>query len=180
MSEARVVNGVLAGLAVLVAVALALPAMAGDQGAAPGEGQVLDQIRQDSEAVISGRHFTYDPAGRRDPFEPLVRARKEFKGKRPKGIAGMLVSEIDLKGIFVGPDGEPLALFQGSDNRGYTLRVGDYVYDARLISIDPRRGVVVFRQQVDDPRRIKPYRDVIKRLQPIDEDEDPLAEEEGA
>ena len=181
MSGAASVVRVLAGFAVLLAMAAPLPAAGGDQATgSPGEGQVLEQIRQDNEAVVTGRHFTYDPAGRRDPFEPLVRARKQFKGKRPKGIAGMLVSEIDLKGIIVDPEGEPLAMFQGSDNRGYTLRVGDYVYDGRLISIDPRRGIVVFRQQVDDPRRIKPYRDVIKRLQPIDEDEDPLAEEEGA
>jgi hypothetical protein len=33
-----------------------------------------------------------------------------------------------------------------------------------LIAIDTRNGTVTFRQQVDDPRLIKPYRDVVKRL----------------
>ena len=145
----------------------------------PANERVLERIARESEAVITGRHFTYDPAGRRDPFEPLVKAEPVRKGKRPKGIAGMLVAEIDLKGVAVDPTGRPVALFHGSDNRGYLLRVGDVVYDARVIKIDPVSGLVVFRQQVDDPRRIKPYRDVIKRLRPSDEDIDPL-EEEGA
>ena len=139
----------------------------------PSNEAVLDRIEKDSEAVITGRHFTYDPAGRRDPFEPLVRATPlGARGKRPKGIAGMLVSEIDLKGISTDVRGAPMALFSGSDNRGYHLRVGDVVYDGRVISIDEVRGVVVFRQNVDDPRRIKPYRDVLKKLYPSDETTD--------
>ncbi|MDQ7008140.1 MAG: hypothetical protein Q9Q40_13005 [Acidobacteriota bacterium] len=160
--------------------ALAVVSAFGQPSTAPGEGHdaMMDRIERDSESVITGRHFTYDPAGRRDPFEPLVRATPTAAtGKRPKGIAGMLVSEIDLKGIVIDARGYPAALFSGSDNRGYTLRVGDVVYDGRVLSIDPDRGVVVFRQNVDDPRRIKPYRDVIKRLYPSDED---LVEEDEA
>ena len=138
---------------------------------------MLQKIETENEAVITGRHFTYDPAGRRDPFEPLVRATPLGKrGKRPKGIAGMLVSEIDLRGISTDVRGGSLALFTGSDNRGYTLRVGDVVYDGRVISIDKAMGIVVFRQNVDDPRRIKPYRDVFKKLYPADETDE---EDEG-
>ena len=93
----------------------------------------------------------------------------------------MLVAEIALKGVAKDPGGSPVALFQGSDNRGYTLRVGDIVYDGRVVSIDSNRGLVGFRQQVDDPRRIKPYRDVVKRLYPIEDDDDEsLIGEEGA
>lgn len=134
--------------------------------------QVIKQIQQDSESVIAGTHFTYDPNGRRDPFEPLIKSEPLQLGKRPKGIAGMTVAEIALKGCAIDPRGNPVALFRGSDNRGYTLRVGDTIYDGRVLSIEPRNGIVVFRQQVDDPRRIKPYRDVMKRLNPIREQED--------
>jgi type IV pilus assembly protein PilP len=143
---------------------------------------VIRQIERESEAVISGGQFSYDPDGRRDPFEPLVKSKNQTaKGNRPKGVAGMLVAEIALKGVARDPNGSPVALFQGSDNRGYTLRVGDIVYDGRVVSIDSDRGLVVFRQQVDDPRRIKPYRDVVKRLYPIEDDEDlSLIGEEGA
>lgn len=148
----------------------------------PEDEQLIRQIERDSENVISGGQFAYDPDGRRDPFEPLVKTKNQTaKGKRPKGVAGMLVAEIALKGVARAPDGAPVALFQGSDNRGYTLRVGDIVYDGRVVSIDSDRGVVVFRQSVDDPRRIKPYRDVVKRLYPIEEEDDEsLLGEEGA
>lgn len=157
------------------------------EGAAPAaepqEPGLIEQIKKENEAVITGRHFSYDPAGRRDPFEPLVKPQSvKLDAKRPKGIAGMVVSEIDLKGVALDTRGNPVAMFRGSDNRGYTLREGDMVYDGRVISIDPRRGVVVFRQQVDDPRRIKPWRDVIKRLTVSggEEDRDSSAEEGGA
>lgn len=160
---------------------------AAPEGAAPAaepqEPGLIEQIKKENEAVITGRHFSYDPAGRRDPFEPLVKPQSvKLDAKRPKGIAGMVVSEIDLKGVALDTRGNPVAMFRGSDNRGYTLREGDMVYDGRVISIDPRRGVVVFRQQVDDPRRIKPWRDVIKRLTVSggEEDSDSSAEEGGA
>ncbi|UCF66370.1 MAG: hypothetical protein JSV80_11295 [Acidobacteriota bacterium] len=137
------------------------------------DAQVLEQIERDTESVLTGQHFSYDPTGRRDPFEPLIKTQKiGTEGKRPKGIAGMLISEIDLKGVVTDVDGLPAALFRGSDNRGYTIRVGDVVYDGRVISIDSGRGAVVFRQQVEDPRRIKPYRDVVKRLRPEQEEDD--------
>lgn len=173
----------LAGLALAVLAAPAAPARAEEQQVAPPQSEHLIQnIRRENENVISGRHFTYDPAGRRDPFEPLIKTEnKRGDGKRPIGIAGMLVNEIDLKGVATDVRGDPVAMFRGSDNRGYTLHVGDIVYDGRVIAIDTRRGLVVFRQQVDDPRRIKPFRDVIKRLQVNGgEDSGASAEEEGA
>lgn len=174
---------VIAGVAVGGAFAAARKAQPAPSPKADSDQQVLQQIQRDNEAVLSGKHFSYDPAGRRDPFEPLIKTdSSKPDGKRPKGIAGMVINEIDLRGIATDTRGAPVALFRGSDNRPYTLRVGDIVYDGRVISIDSRRGQVVFRQQVDDPRRIKPYRDVIKRLQVTSgEDEDnPPAEEEGA
>lgn len=171
----------------IVLVACAVPARAQEAGEAPAaplsaNEQVVEQIQVESEAVITGRQFTYDPGGRRDPFEPLVKKDVETSGKRPKGIAGMLVNEIALKGLAVDSRGVPVALFQGTDNRGYTLRVGDIVYDGKVIDIDANRGMVMFRQQVDDPRRIKPYRDVMKRLNPTGEEQGSESdeEEEGA
>jgi Tfp pilus assembly protein PilP len=132
---------------------------------------VIKRIEQENEAVQQGRQFSYDPAGRRDPFEPLVKANKiEPEGKRPRGIAGMLISEISLKGIVRDGAGRLVAMFNGSDNKGYQLREGDVVYDGRILDIDAMRGEVLFRQRVDDPRRIKPYRDVTKRLYPSNDE----------
>jgi Tfp pilus assembly protein PilP len=130
----------------------------------------VEEILRQQQDLIEGQRFSYDPQGRRDPFASLfeeVRLQKE--GPRPKGVAGMLVSEIDLVGIVEHATGA-VAFVNGSDNKGYFLRVGDSVYDGTLIAIDSPRGRVTFRQQVDDPRQIKPFRDVVKKLVPLDEE----------
>jgi Tfp pilus assembly protein PilP len=133
------------------------------------ETETINRIMQDNEAMLSGRGFTYDPAGRRDPFRSLVDALNSAqKGPRPRGIAGMLISEVDLVGIVQKGKGH-LAFFNGSDNKGYFLRVGDTLYDGKIIRIDRKTGTVTFRQDINDPRSIKPYRDVSKRLTTAEE-----------
>ena len=85
------------------------------------------------------------------------------KGPRPRGIAGMLISEVDLVGI-VQKGKQAIAFFNGSDNKGYFMKVGEALYDGKITKIDRKTGTVVFRQDVNDPRSIKPFRDVTKRL----------------
>ncbi len=133
-------------------------------------GEAVESILREQERLLRGQRFSYDPAGRRDPFLSLYEeVRVKRMGPRPKGIRGMLVTEIDLVGIVEDASGGDVAFFTGSDNKGYFLRVGDQVYDGTIIGVDPRTGAVTFRQQVDDPRLIKPYRDVVKRLIPLEE-----------
>lgn len=135
--------------------------------------QTVETILRQQEELLSGQRFSYDPGGRRDPFRSLfeeLASRK--KGPRPRGVAGMLVAEIELSGIVNDPQGGNLAVFRGSDNKGYFLRVGDEVYDGTVLAVDPTTGTVTFRQQVDDPRLIKPYRDVVKRLVTVDVEEE--------
>jgi Tfp pilus assembly protein PilP len=142
------------------------PAATAPQGQ---DAETINKIMQDNEAMLTGRGFTYDPAGRRDPFRSLVDAMNQIgKGPRPRGIAGMLISEVDLVGIVQKGKGS-IAFFNGSDNKGYFLRVGDVLYDGKVIRIDRRTGTVVFRQDINDPRSIKPYRDVTKKLTPAEE-----------
>ena len=83
----------------------------------------------------------------------------------------MLVTEIDLAGIVKDPRGGDMAMVIGSDNKGYFVGVGDEVYDGTVLAVDTRLGTITFRQKVDDPRIIKPYRDVVKRLVPLDDEE---------
>lgn len=156
------------------------PAMAGPPSAADitatsanaqAEGTaIVEQILKDKEDLIAGKRFSYDPGGRRDPFRSLLEQVSRFKGPRPKGIMGMLIGEVDLVGT-VKQNGGDVAFFRGSDNKGYFLKVGDELYDGRLLAIDPVTGAVTFRQRVDDPRNIKPYRDIVKRLTPGNEEE---------
>lgn len=139
----------------------------------PKTDATVEKILQQQEDLLRGQRFQYDPSGRRDPFRSLlenVRA-PQGRGPRPKGAAGMLVTELDLVGIVRDPTDGDVALVMGSDNKGYFLRVGDGVYDGTVIAIDPRRGQVTFRQQVDDPRLIKPYRDVVKTLAAVEDEE---------
>jgi hypothetical protein len=175
----------------LAALALALPTLpVADTGETQGSGsagtgrsgaqilgavpepssETLDRIRQEGEAVLTGTHWSYDPAGRRDPFRSLVEnVAIKGEGERPQGIAGMMISEVDLVGIITSPRGD-IAFLNGSDNRGYFMRSGDSLYDGQLESVDRAAGRVVFRQKVDDPREIKPYREIVKKLYSSTED----------
>ena len=76
----------------------------------------------------------------------------------------MMVGEVSLTGVVKDSRKGDIAMVRGSDNRGYFLRVGDELFDATVIAVDSQRGAVTFRQEVDDPRMIKPYRDVVKSL----------------
>jgi hypothetical protein len=141
-------------------------------GVQPEAEAAVEKILQEQEKLLTGQRFSYDPAGRRDPFMDLYEAMgRRPKGPRPPGIAGMLVTEIDLVGIVKDPRGGDMALVIGSDNKGYFLGVGDQVYDGTVLAVDTRLGTITFRQQVNDPRLIKPYRDVVKRLVPLDDEE---------
>lgn len=166
----------LAAAVLVVLVAASAPAFpqaeAGedDDGPTPEQEQTVETILQQQEELLRGQRFSYDPGGRRDPFRSLYETVKLVKGPRPKGVAGMLVTEIDLVGTIRDDSSGDVAFFMGPDNKGYFLRVGDQVYDGTLIAIDASAGTVTFRQQVDDPRLIKPYRDVQKRLVPLDEE----------
>ncbi len=153
------------GLAVLAAVSAPVSAQEGAPAVTEEQrNETVEKILREQQEMLQGQRFTYDPAGRRDPFLSLLEKVPLKKGPRPKGVAGMLVSEIDLVGVVRDPSDGNIAFFTGSDNKGYFLRVGDEVYDGTLIAINSGSGTVTFRQQVDDPRLIKPYRDVEKRL----------------
>jgi hypothetical protein len=81
----------------------------------------------------------------------------------------MMISEVDLVGIITSPKGE-IAFLNGSDNKGYFMRAGDNLYDGTVMDIDRAAGRVIFRQKVDDPREIKPYREIVKKLYSSTED----------
>jgi hypothetical protein len=151
------------------------PTASTDKQATQPEGQsgeeAVEQILREQEALITGQGFTYNPEGRRDPFRSPFGAPAGGDRKRPPGMAGMLVAEIDLTGVVHDPRDGDVAVVNGSDNKGYFLRVGDEVYDGTVIAIDSSRGSIMFRQQIDDPRMIKPYRDIIKRLVPLEDEE---------
>jgi len=163
---------------VVAATAPAFPMVQGDTDPAPptdatgddpdASHETVEAILKQQEQLIRGQRFTYDPGDRRDPFRSLYDRVRLGEATRPPGIEGMSLDEIDLTGIVENPGGN-LAYFTGSDNKAYFLRVGEQVYKATMIAIDPKTGSVIFRETVDDPRQIKPYRDVVRKLVPNEE-----------
>ena len=99
----------------------------------------------------------------RDPFRSLREPKLADEGPRPDGPPGMLIEEIDVVGVLSGPRGA-MVLILGSDGLGYSLTEGSPLYDGVTLRINPDEGLVVFRQNVNDPNRIKPYRDIERRL----------------
>lgn len=86
--------------------------------------------------------YTYDPQGRRDPFRSLIgRTRTAGDGT---GISTYLIEEIDVQGVVRTRDGY-IAMVTGPENQGYSLRVGDKVFDGEVVRITPTS--VVFRQE---------------------------------
>jgi len=177
------------GLGMIVTVALSVvvsmglrPAMAqepkpaqapGDQAAPTSQEDILpsgevdvsriDQILRGEEKVFEGEKFSYDPAGRRDPFVSLTEGlQEEEKAKeRPPGLAGMMIEELTLEGIVATSSGT-IAMVQGRDKLSYILRPGTKLYDGEVKDIERRR--VVFEQQVNDPKALKPTREVVREI----------------
>lgn len=132
--------------------------------------EAVEQILRQQEALITGQGFSYNPEGRRDPFRSPFGDLGDTT-KRPAGLAGMLVAEVDLVGVVHDSSSGDVGMVMGSDSKGYFLHVGDQVFDGTVLAIDPDHGTVTFRQQIDDPRMIKPYRDIVKRVVPLDDEE---------
>jgi type IV pilus assembly protein PilP len=137
------------------------------KGAAPAPApQAPDQTGQtlleQEDSALAGRAYTYDPAGRRDPFRSLlVRAENRGRGLRPPGIAGIAIDDITVQGIWKTRSGF-VAQIRATDNKSYLLRAGDLLYDGEVTSVAPNE--VTFRQNLNDPQSVKPFRDVTKQL----------------
>jgi hypothetical protein len=150
-----------------------LPAAAPGSPGAPALGSPtpdmgnIDQILQgDEEVLAGGSAFTYDPGNRRDPFKSLLIApdRPEFRGPRPEGVPGLLIDEIDLKGIFRTARGYVAQVNASNQKKSYLLKEGDQLYDGDVMSIG--KNEVVFKQIVQDPTALKPFREIVKSLNP--------------
>jgi hypothetical protein len=156
-----------AGLCALLIASGALAAPAGPtpvptpvptptQGGAPGEALI-----EQEESALAGRTYTYDPAGRRDPFRSLLVRPEKGPGLRPPGIAGIAIDDIALQGIWKTRAGF-VAQIRGTDNKSHLLRAGDQLFDGEVLRIGPNE--VTFRQNLNDPQSVKPFRDITKQL----------------
>jgi Tfp pilus assembly protein PilP len=125
----------------------------------------IDHILRGEQESQRGAVSSYDPAGRRDPFKSLLEGREESdeeaSGVRPPGLAGMLIEEVKLGGIIQTESGI-LAFVQGRDNLSYIIRPGTKLYNGEVKEILPKK--VVFRQQVNDPKQMKTYEEIVREV----------------
>lgn len=156
-------------LALLFVVA---PAAAQEGDAAEGEPQETaetgdlsfdDWMGEDD--LLRPEGYTYDAGGRRDPFRSLLAARsgQVARGPRPEGIPGLLIDEIDITGIFILNEGAVAQIRSTQQEQSFLLREGDQLFDGDVLRISETE--IVFKQIVDDPTAIKPFREVVKGLE---------------
>lgn len=167
-------------LAVLALASVTAPvALAQDDRYVPGEqaapeaeggevdfGAVDDLLARDEEVLNDPGIYNYDPGSRRDPFKSLIK-KSQLKDvppaeQRPEGIPGLLVDEIEIQGIFVLDSGPVAQVTVTSSATSYLLRPGDQLWDGDVLRIN--LDEVVFKQTVNDPTALKPFREVVKKL----------------
>ena len=106
--------------------------------------------------------YTYDPAGRRDPFVSLLaRGLESSTGKKLTGLAGLATGEVMLRGVMESRNSY-VALVSGPDGKTYSARANDRLLDGIIRSVTPQ-GIVIM-QDVNDPLSLVKQREVRKGL----------------
>ena len=155
----------------LLIIAAAVLAAAPVSGQAPAPAPATPAAVTTSQVpALEPQGYDYKPSGRRDPFVSLVRRTSEALGTsataRPTGIAGLSVDEITMRGVFKGRNGWT-ALVRGVDNRTYSLKAGDELYDGTVKAVTG--DAIVVLQNVSDPLSLQKKREVKKLLRPAQE-----------
>jgi type IV pilus assembly protein PilP len=124
---------------------------------------------QDSE-----RNYVYNPAGKRDPFQPFIAAQSAVK---PAGeeipvtpLQKYDLSQLKLVAIMVGTGaGEGRAMLEDSEGKGYIIKKGAYV------GVNYGKVTAVLKDRVIIAERYKDYtgqvkeKEIVLRLRPIAE-----------
>jgi Tfp pilus assembly protein PilP len=113
--------------------------------------------------------YVYNAEGRRDPFVNLLGTGAEPRpasAKRGEGAAGMMVSEISVRGIMESR-GSLVAMVQGPDNRTYIVHQGDRFLDGRIKTITPQGLIII--QEVNDPLSLVKQREIRKLLRSLED-----------
>ena len=108
--------------------------------------------------------YSYDPAGRRDPFVSLLRRGGDPRSaaNRPAGVPGLMIAEVTVKGIVKDRSGF-IAMIQGTDNKQtYIVRTGEKLMDGTVKAITA--DGVVFSQDVNDPLSMVKQKEIRKAV----------------
>jgi len=115
-------------------------------------------------------NYSYQPAGRRDPFTSLVGAGpgtdSGLGARRGEGAAGIAVGELTVRGVMQSRNGIT-AMIQGPDKKTYVVHVGDKLADGVIKAVTIQGLVIV--QEVNDPLSLVKQREVTKRLRSLED-----------
>lgn len=154
-------------IALATAMLVAAETQVNPRAPAPASAPVSDE---GGAGTAGAQGYTYNPEGRRDPFVSLLeRGSSDLKSaanSRPDGLAGLFVGDIAIRGVLLSR-GAYSALIQAPDNKTYTIRPGDKLFDASVKAITA--DAVVFVQQVTDPLSLVKQREIRKPLRLTEE-----------
>lgn len=140
----------------------------GDKKATESDLKAPEENLESVQDMTGGPGEVWNPENRRDPFASLIQkvaksGAEEYKvvtreGKRPDGIEGMELKDINLVGIFF-IKGVYKAMFVGNDDYPYLLTAGSQIWDGRIKEID--FSCVTFEQETEDLRFL------VRRMKPV-------------
>jgi type IV pilus assembly protein PilP len=148
--------------AALAGASLAVTSAQGAPAAQPAPAQPVAPATATPTPAPAAEAFTYDPAGRRDPFVSLLsRGIEPTTGKKLTGLAGLSTGEVMLRGVMQSRNSY-VALLSGPDGKTYSAHVNDRLLDGVIRSVTPQ-GIVIM-QEVNDPLSLVKQREVRKGL----------------
>ncbi|GAB4536763.1 MAG: pilus assembly protein PilP [Thermodesulfovibrionia bacterium] len=157
---------------ILLTIVVAIP-VSGCKKAAPPEKKPevkKEEVKPDVSAETTTsqvKGYTYEPAGRRDPFAPLVelkKTKKTAKGERPPGtLESYDVGDFALIAIVKKGD-KFYALLRSPDNKSFTVNEGDIIglHNGKIEKITDNRVVVV--EYIEDYKGNKKPKEVVLEL----------------
>ena len=151
----------------MTAIAVVTPTLHAQQPGADATAPAAAPAAAAAAAPRIGSGYTYDAAGRRDPFMALDRASdpRAAAGKM-NGLAGLMINEATVKGV-VKSRGRMLAMVQAPDNKTYIVRASDRLLDGEVRAVTAE--AVVFVQNVNDPLSPVRQREIRKPLRIVEE-----------
>ena len=119
--------------------------------------------------AVQPEGYSYEPAGRRDPFINLLGTGLDphpQAGHRPEGPAGMSAAEVMVSGVLQSR-GSLVAMITGPDKKTYVVHAGEKLLDGTIKTITPQGLVIV--QQVNDPLSLVKQREIRKLLRSLED-----------
>lgn len=107
--------------------------------------------------------YSYDPAGRRDPFRDLLAGRDVESDSLEAGISEMSIDDIMLIGILILKE-KPVGIIKGPQGFPFRIYAGDKFKDGFVLSVDKNK--VVFRKTRDRGIPLSRPQDITKEINP--------------